>query len=236
MTETNFGLTSWDEQVQTSKPQPKQDDRVKLPFIRLKDGNNVLRIITAPAKYWQIKFQDGKSQFGTRVNCAFPAVDRNECPTVQAGYKPKKRYLAGVIDRSEEGGAIKIYDMSVLVYEQLQAFKADPEVGVPSGYDINIRYNRGASSPAGFYSVVPRPPKALSEEDQELINSVGSDVIEENLVRLCTPPSVESVTGFLKKLGWDGESKVTAAAPAKAQLEETSDDDYSFDKPVAATA
>ncbi len=233
MTNTSFGLTSWDEQVQTSKPQAKQDNGVKLDFLRLSEGNNVVRIITAPAKYWQIKFLDGKSQYGKRVNCSFPAVDRNECPTVQAGYKPKKRYLAGVIDRSEEGGAIKLYDMSVLVYEQLQAFKEDSEYGMPNLYDINIKYNPKASSPGSFYNVVPRPPKPLSAADQELIKSVGLDVVEENLTRLCTPPSVERCRSFLEKLGWDGVSKVQVAAAPDSQLEEASDDDYSFDKPAA---
>ena len=99
MTTTNgFGLTNWDEQNQTSKPQA-QDDSTKIDFVRLKEGNNSIRIITAPAKYWFVKFDDGKSQYGRRVNCAYPAVDKNECPTVKAGYKPKKRYLTGVILR-----------------------------------------------------------------------------------------------------------------------------------------
>jgi len=228
---TNFGLTSWDEQVQTSRPE--RDDALRLPFLRLSDGNNVVRIITAPAKYWQVKFLDGKSQYGKRVNCAFPAVDKSECPTVQAGYKPKKRYLAGVIDRSEEGGAIKLFDMSVLVYEQLQAFKEDPEYGLPNLYDINIRYNPRAASPGGFYNVVPRPPKPLTEADQELITSVTPEVIDENLIRLCTPPTVERCRSFLERLGWDGTSKVEEAAPIKTELKATTNDDYSFDKPAA---
>jgi len=229
---TGFGLTSWDEVNQTTKPQQK-DDSVKIPFLRLSEGNNIVRVITAPAKYWQIKFLDGKSKFGKRVNCAFPGVSRDECPTVQAGYKPKKRYLVGVIDRSEDGGAIKLFDMSVLVYEQLQTLKEDSEYGVPSSYDINIRYNPKAQSPGGFYNVVPRTPKPLSEDDQNLINSVTREVIEENLIRLSTPPSVESCKAFLQKLGWDGVSKVVSLNQSADELQEASENDYSFDKTAA---
>lgn len=234
MATKTFGLTNWDKKH--GKPQQqKADDSIKLPFLRLSEGNNILRIVTAPASYWHIRFKDTKSQFGTRVNCSEKVLDdatRNECPTVQAGYKPKERYLVGVIDRSEEGGAIKIFDMSILVYESLQGFKEDPEFGSPDSFDINVRFDPKASSPQGFYNVIARPPKPLSEEDQALIDSVSMDVIEENLIRLCTPPSVERVKGFLEKLGWDGSSSVETAQP-KADLAETSEKDYSFDKPAA---
>lgn len=239
MTTTNgFGLTTWDEQNQTSKPQaPQADNSQKIEFVRLKEGNNSLRIITAPAKYWFVKFEDGKSQYGRRVNCAYPAVPRDECPTVKAGYKPKKRYLTGVIVRNAEGeDEVKLFDMSVLVYEQLQAFKDDPEYGTPDQFDINVRFNPKAASPGGFYTVIPRGKKPLSEEDQALINDVGTDVIGENLTRLCTPPSVERVEGFLKKLGWDGSSKVESASAggsSDGNLQEATPANYTFDKPAA---
>jgi hypothetical protein len=239
MTNTNttgFGLTTWDEQNQTSKPQD-QSDITKIDFVRLKEGNNSLRIITAPAKYWFVKFDDGKSQYGRRVNCAFPSVERSECPTVKAGYKPKKRYLTGVIVRNAEGeDEVMLFDMSVLVYEQLQAFKEDVEVGTPDQYDINVRFNPKAGSPGGFYTVIPRQRKPLSEEDQALIDDVGMETISDNLTRLCTPPSVERVEGFLNKLGWDGSSKSEAASDGGSSggnLQEATPSNYSFDKPAA---
>lgn len=235
MSENNtngFGLTTWDEKNQTTKPQ-RNEEQVRIPFMKLQKGNNILRVITAPAKYWQVRFADGKSKYGTRVRCAFPSVDRDECPTVQAGLRPKKRYNVGVIHRHpDEGASIKILDLSVLTYEQLQAFASDPEVGTPDRYDINIRFNPDASSPQGFYQVIPRGIAPLSESDQALINQVGMDVIEDNLIRLCTPHSVERVREKLISLGWDGESKVvnmTSNKNSGPELKEVSEDDYSFD-------
>lgn len=241
---TGFGLTTWDEQNQTSKPQSDSDVK-KIDFVRLKEGNNTLRIITPPAKYWFVKFDDGKSQFGRRVNCSYPSVPKEECPTVKAGYKPKKRYLTGVIVRNADGDdEVKLFDMSVMVYEQLQSFKDDPEYGTPDQFDINVRFNPKASSPGGFYSVIPRGRKPLSEVDQDLIKEVGMDVISDNLERLCTPPSVERVEGLLKKLGWDGTSKVQSAASSNSDSNDSNDSDdseeetaapnYSFDKPAVS--
>ena len=230
----NFGLTTWDEENQTTKPQPKADIP-KLDFVRLQEGNNTLRIITAPAKYWFINYDDG-SRYGRRVNCSTEALNdatKGNCPTVQAGYKPKKRYFAGVIYRDkEEGDKIGILDMSVMIYEALQNLKEDEEYGMPDSFDINIKKNPEASSPSGYYTVIPRPPKPLSEEDRELISSVGESVITDNLIRLTTPPPVDRVKTYLEKLGWDGSSK--AAASSKATVEEThqetTDADYSFNR------
>lgn len=232
---SGFGLTTWDEKNQTSKPEPRNDAQ-KLQFVRLKEGNNVVRIVTAPAKYWHVKFLDANSKYGTRVNCAYPGVDRSECPTVKAGYKPKKRYLAGVLHRSDEGTEVKLLDMSVLVYEQLQNFGEDEAVGSPDSYDINIRFNPKASSPQGFYTVIPRGKSALSDEDQSLIESTTSEVINENLTRLCTPPAPERVEAFLKKLGWNGKNKndegkeEVKTEESDSEFTASSDDDYSFDK------
>src|SRR5690606_29932527 len=122
-----FGFTTWDENNVT-RPQSQLDNVERIPFLRLAKGNNIVRIITAPAVYWQVRFDDGKTPYGVRVNCSEKALDnatKDECPTVRAGYKPKKRYIVGVIDRDDN--QVKLFDMSVLVYEQLQKLKNDAE-------------------------------------------------------------------------------------------------------------
>lgn len=237
MTTQGFGLTTWDEQTQ--KPQQsRQNDTKRLDFVKLEKGNNILRIITAPAKYWFAKYDDGKSPYGRRVRCAFPAVPRNECPTVMAGAKPKKRYYAGVIQRNASGDdEVKIFDMSVVVYEKLQSFNSDPEYGTPDLFDINVRYNPESSTPTDFYSVIPRSKKPLSEADLALINSVGIDFINEQLTHLSTPHSVERVEQSLIKLGWDGTVKVQSISKTETKSEEKdeldTEADYSFENPVA---
>ncbi len=118
-----FGLTTWD----NKKPVFNKQDEPRIPFVRLTEGNNILRIITAPAAYWHVRYLDGKSKFGTRVLVSQKALDdatKPECPAIQAGGKPKKRYYAGVIDRTDN--RVKLFDMSVLVYESLQGLSEDP--------------------------------------------------------------------------------------------------------------
>lgn len=230
-----FGFTNWEQKFSAPKKEVKEDV-VKIPFLRLKEGNNILRIITMPATYWQIKFLDGKSKFGTRVNCSDKVLNKetaHECPTVQAGYKPKPRYIVGVLDRSDKENPVKLYDMSVAVYNELHIFNEDSAYGDPQGYDINVKFDPDSGSPQTFYKVLPRPASPLSEADVEAISAIGVDIINENISRLTAPYNVERVAGLLKKLGWDGTVKEPVKAPgakSKPELAETAEEDYSFDK------
>lgn len=239
MSNVNFGFTPWSEKhIAFGKKQNSgdaaQSNVKRIPFGRFKEGNNIIRLITPPAAYWQIKFEDGKSRFGTRVKTAYPLVDWKECPTVQAGYKPKPRYYTGAIFRGADEPGIYLIDMSVLTYEEIQGWSDDPETGNPLEYDINIRYNSKASSPGAYYKPIPRSKSALSAEDLALIEGVGGiSAIEENIIRLMTPPPVDKVREKLISLGWDGSSKVAPAGEKSSnssELKEASDDDYSFDQ------
>lgn len=232
----SYGLTNWDNHH--GKPQKKEtSDIVKLPFVRLKSGNNLLRIITAPSVYWYVKFKDGKRPYGTRVTCSAAALDdstKSQCPTFQAGYKPKPRYYVGVIDRTD--GTAKVLDMPISVYTKLKTFKEDADYGTPDNYDINVRFDPDSGSAQDMYSVIPKPPKPLTAEDQAAIAVVGIQVIEENIARLSAPHSVERVKFYLDKLGWDGKTVVETldtTNSTKVELAEATEDDYSFDKKTA---
>lgn len=228
----SFGLSTWDEKTSTGRP---QNDLPRLDFLRLKEGNNVLRIVTPPYKYHMIRYKSpgNEKDFGKRVNCAYPKYDN--CPTIEAGYKSKIRYLVGVIERNgQDGPALKVLDMSILVYEQLQNFKDDPEVGSPDSYDINIRFNPKASSPQGFYSVIPRPKAPLSAADVELIEAFGTDKLEEVMTRYSTPPAPDAVRKRLESLGWTGKKEAETKSNGQGDLETVNDDDYKFPQPTAA--
>ena len=159
MSKVGFGLTNWDEQMGGANTGAKRNDAPKFPFARLGNGNNFFRIVTDPYKYFSIKYKNPNEKgFGKRINTAWPLHD--DCPAKAAGFKPKKRYLVGVIDRSD--GEIKILDMSIMVYEQLRAIKDAIDGGDIKSFDINVRVNREASA-TNYYMVMAQPASPLSE-------------------------------------------------------------------------
>jgi hypothetical protein len=244
MVDNSFGLTTWGEPKTTFDRSQNSDDRATIPFARLKDGSNVMRIVTPPYKYHQIRFKaQGEKGFGRRVNTAWPKYD--DCPAKLAGFYPKKRYLVGVIDRRDED--IKILDMSILVYEQLQRIlkvmkEEDGKDHQADEFDICIDYDSKASTPAAFYQTMQRPVKPLNDADLELLKAKKDD-LDEALLRHSTPPPPDVVRKRMEALGWQGES-----APRKTKddggngtskqenLKETEEADYSFQKPAQAEA
>ena len=140
-----------------------------------------------------------------------------------------------MIDRSEQD--IKVYDLSQLVFEQLSNFKDDPEYGPATTYDINIRFNPKATSPQGFYTVIPRPKAELSGADLNLIEEAGEN-LHKALLRHATPPPPEVVRKRMMDLGWDGKPPVkeddkSNGAGEDEVLASAQDDDYDFPHPAA---
>lgn len=226
----NYGLSSWDESTNTPVV-ARTSDLPRFEYMRLKDGNNSLRIVTAPYRYFMVRFKaPGDKGFGKRVNTAWPLHE--DCPTKTAGLKPKERFLVGVIDREDQ--KLKVLDMSILVYEQVQGLKNDIEWGSPSGYDINIRKNSKAKAPAGFYNVLPRSKAALSQADEALL-AESKEGLEKYLVNRTTPPKPEFVRKRMEELGWDGKSVVTVESEDEVELTTESDDTaYEFKRPAQA--
>jgi hypothetical protein len=230
MSKTQYGLTSFSEGVTRFNNQNSEQNGPRVPFLKLKEGNNVLRIITNPYKYCMVRFKASADEkgFGKRINCSLPLA---ECPTKKAGFKPKDRWLVGVIDRSDS--QVKIYDFSVLVYEPLNSLSEDIEWGDPIGYDITVRKNSKAG-PAQFYSVMPRGKAALSPADLKLKEEFG-DNLEKALARLTTPPSAETVLKRMQEAGYTGGvvAQPQTNGSGKPELSDMDDDDYSFNRPAA---
>ena len=246
------GLTSWEEKNQTG-PRDNREEFKRLPFMRLLDGTNVVRCITDAYAYCFIRYNgpNARSKFGDRVYTAWPTYNDEDgnslCPAYNnreelTGSKgnPKKRYFVGVIDRRDQ--KIKIFDMSLLVYDQIvvnlnEMSETDPDKRrfSPTEFDINIRYNADASSPSGYYHVMPRPVAPLSEADLDLIKSEGGlDQIKAVLERQSASPKPESVQRRLENLGWVPGQAVESEE--KSELKAATDEDLSFDEPVSASA
>lgn len=232
-----FGITTWDEPSQVARQ--NSGDLKRFDFMRLKDGNNIVRIITHPYKYNMVRVKNPEDKgFGKRVNCSWPLFeegldgkpDRSKPvdPAVKAGFAPKKRYLVGVIDRNDN--EVKVLDMSVIVYDQLHAIKDDVEYGDPQGFDINIRMNSKAS-PLQYYTVLPRQITPLSTADVELKESTEEEL--NTYLRVRTMPlKPETVLQRMEEAGFRSNSnpEVNTSEQPSNGLADTKDEDYDFEK------
>ena len=243
MSEVQVGVTTWDNKVNTFKPGQQGDVR-RFKFVRLTNGNNVMRFVTPPFRYFfaRVRSPQDKNKFGNRVNISYPKYD--DCPAIAAGLKAKERYYVGVLDLSDR--EIKILDMSVLVYEQMQEIRADfqeskgREVN-PVEFNVNIRYNKDATSPAGYYKVLPREVEPLSEDNQAIVDEAMEDLVKNlELKSTCWRP--ETVTKRMADLGWTPEFQAKIDEEERREKEakklaEAKDEDYDFNDPnTSATA
>lgn len=212
MVKQSYGSTTWDEETGGNKRGGGGGDHKRDQFMRLQDGPNVLRVVTKPHRYLSHKYKmEGDSGYGEKIPCSMPL--HGSCPVCDLKDKPKKRWFVGVIDR--KANQYKVLDISVLVYDALKALNRDEDYGDPMNYDIDIKFNKNSTTPSGFYNVVPKPPKPLTESDL----AIKAQASEEELDKKCTPPTAEWVLAKLNKIR---ESKGLAALEASTVAPKTS--------------
>lgn len=117
-------------------------------WITFAQGDNRVRLLSEPASYAEHYIEQGYK--GVCVG-----TDDN-CPGCLSEQKPAIKYLFWAIDRRDS--QIKLCKITWGIYKQLGVLQADPEYafdGMPMPYDVNIKVNKEASSPSGYYTVVP---------------------------------------------------------------------------------
>lgn len=222
----SFGVTTWDE---VELKQANSFQRSKDLYMRLENGNNVVRCVTRPHQYLVHNFkEEGDSGFGAKIMCS---SFHKKCPLCDTGDRPKRRWLVGIIERKTQ--TYKVLDMSVSVFKAIQELSRDEDYGNPEGYDIDIKVDKQGGA-TGYYTVIPKPRKPLSEKDLELKN----DVNHEDLLRKCTPPTPEKVQEKLdqeraKKGGQApvrnrGVNVSQAASAAPVDMNGASEEEYTF--------
>ncbi len=232
-TSKKFGLTTYSEPAQTGggnrrQSAPVSDDE-RFEFLRLKDGENYVRIITDPYKFYQVRFKLSESEkgWGKKIRCSAPVEDD---PAVKAGSKPKERWLVGVIDRSD--GQVRIWDYHVLVYNQLKALNDNAKWGDPQGFDICINFN-GDAAVADQIRIVQDPKEPLSATDVALRDKVLENLLKA-LERHSAPLNPATVLAEMKKAGWkEGTTVASNGSSESKKLPATDEDDYSFEQPTA---
>lgn len=183
-----YGFTNWD-----SLPKKKGKD----DFLTLKNGSNKMRLVTKPALYWVHKYKptDDDPGYGEKVYCSYREGD-STCPLCDEGYKRYLRCYIGVIDRSSD--SYKLVDLTENVMTDIKTLANDDEWGDPSRYDIDIVVNKAAQG-QGYYTVIPKPHKALTDNDKRIIaECVDLDAIKAR-VEASTHEKVLKRIEFIKK-------------------------------------
>lgn len=197
MSETNgtnqkFGMTSWGD----VNLQPNNTRNTRDSFLRLDQGDNLVRVITKPFEYLVHRFKANESDpgYGTKV---MSSIFHGSDPLMEPPYNlkaPKKRWYVGVIDRKTQ--SYKVLDISPAVFKSIQELYRDSEDwGDPSQYDINIKVNKSGGA-MGYFTVIPKSKKALTPSDLEIKQTVDLEFLR----KLTTPPTQAEVLAKVKLL------------------------------------
>lgn len=188
MNTTEYGVSSWDENVSAGagRGRENREPLEKIEWLRLEKGMNQLRIVTKPVKFLAHKYKsDDDKGFGDWVKCSMPLPEKT-CPLCDAQERVQGRWLIGVIDRKTN--SYKVLEIGKAVYEEIQTLNRTPMYADPTRYDIILNVNpKGGAT--GYYKVMPLPAEPLSEQDQKIKSSVNM----ERLVKQATPPTAEQV-------------------------------------------
>lgn len=211
------GEVNWNETVlfDPSKGGNKKDE-----FMRLKEGSNIVRVLTLPFQYFQHTYNvDGGKKYGYRVNCS--ATKDSPCPLCEQDNKPKRRWFLGVIDR--DTSMYKILDASFSVFKAIKNLNDDIDWGDPSTYDISI-LNAGDAAGPGRYSAVAKPKKPLSASDLQIQAENSTDA----LVRRSTPPTYEQVQARLDRINEEVSGKGGASSSSSDSSDDAEEDTSNF--------
>jgi hypothetical protein len=208
----------------------KKNTNNKDQWMRLVDGENEIRLLTAPYQYVTHKYKKvgaGTKDYGEKVGCTMihgscqlcDAAEAMEDDAAKRDAKAKQRWFYGILDRKT--GAYKILDVSYAVYSGIRDLARNAKWGDPTKYDINILVKKDAA-PNEYYTVQPIPKEPLTAAEQ----SIKDKADLEDLKRRCQPLTLEQQQKRLDRINGlvDTDAKTTksvaktvtksAAAPA----------------------
>lgn len=202
--QNKHGPISWDDNTNLGG-KGKKDTNKEL-FLRLKDGPNVIRLVTTPYQYYTHKGvkKDDEKGFGRKVPCS---QVHGSCPLCDMGLDPSPRYFLGVIDRAEN--KYKVLDVSWSTLQDIKGFANDPIWGDPMKYDLNI--HKDPNHPTKYYTVKANPHTPLSPTDQKLRDEADLTELEYK----STPLTPDVVQKIVDKIAKGGKLAVTASKKEK---------------------
>lgn len=190
---TTFGEVSYDDEVPNEK---KGSGSSKDLFMKLKKGDNEIRLLTNPFQYMVHKVKkdpNNPKDFGQKVPCS---IAHGSCPACDHDPKdkPKARWLYGIINR--DSNTFKVLDIGWSVFSDIKKLaKNVARWGDPTKYDLNIVVDPDGGA-TGYYSVQPLPKEPLSAADQQIRDKIDL----EDLRRRSTPPTPDYVQKRIDKI------------------------------------
>lgn len=159
----SYGKQSWEDSSFGGNKEGKTSN--KDLFLKLKDGSNIVRIVTDPYQYIVHKSikREGDPGFGRKIPCSKSETETN-CPLCELGSQPASRYYFGVIDRSTN--SYKVLDVSWSTLQDIKGFVNQKIWGDVTKYDLNIL--KDPKHPTKYYTIQANPHTPLSPSDQKL--------------------------------------------------------------------
>lgn len=180
-----FGEVDWNSgDVGTNSSSGRSD------FMKLKEGENVVRIMGNPIQYYShwIDTPDGQKR-----KIVSP-IDNPELirKLEDAGFKRKPQWIVKVLDRSDE--TFKILEIGSQVYNGVKALFNNLKWGKVTGYDVSIMRGKPGSQP--LYTVTPNPKETLDTSFKQKFTEFNDRV---NIDKIIAPATTDAVC---KLMGW----------------------------------
>lgn len=160
----------------------------KTDFMRLKEGENVVRIMGNPTQsyiHW-VTLPDGAQRKIVSPTSNQALVRKLE----DAGFRKQPNWIIKILDRSDN--EFKLLEIGNQIYKGIQMLFNNQKWGKVTGYDISI--NRGPKGQQPLYTVTPNPKESLESTFKAKFVEFNDKV---NIDRMITPMPSEEIVKML---------------------------------------
>ena len=211
MGEFVFGEIDWNSGATPTSSGGRASD-----FMRLVEGENVVRVMGNPTQYFVhwVTTADGSTR---KINS--PIDDADLVRRLEdEGYRRQARWIVKVLDRNDD--TFKLLEIGSQIYNGIRALFNHPKWGKVTQYDLSV--NRGPKGSQPLYNVTPNPKEAL---DSSLKDSYVEFNDRVNLEKLISPADPQDVYEIM---GWRSQATTTSNATENTTTE-SDDFEFSFD-------
>jgi len=181
MSKISFGEIDWNSAETTTQSNNKS------AYMRLKEGNNDVRILSNPIQYYVhwVETDQGKRKIVSPIDHP-ELVSKLE----DRGFRRQVRWILKVIDRSDN--TPKLLEVGSQIFNGLLSIIKNPKWGNANNYDMTIKRLPVGSNP--LYQVTPNPKEKLSSDLKDTFNTFSAEI---DIDKIITPATAEKVCELL---------------------------------------
>jgi len=212
MAEFLFGEIDWNSGATPTGGGGRASD-----FMRLVEGENVVRVMGNPTQYFVhwVTTADGSTR---KINS--PIDDADLVRRLEdEGYRRQARWIVKVLDRTDD--TFKLLEIGSQIYNGIRALFNHPKWGKVTQYDLSV--NRGPKGSQPLYNVTPNPKESL---DASLKDSYVEFNDRVNLEKLISPADPQEVCDIM---GWATTSVASSTHETTDSGAVSDDFEFSFD-------